>query len=71
LNDEPFDSTFLRNRSFEFKLGANEVVAGLDIAVSTMKKKEKAQFIFDCEYYCGITFERKKNFFPIYLIKNF
>ena len=32
MNDEPFDSTYLRNKSFEFKLGANEVVLGLDVA---------------------------------------
>ena len=43
MNDEPFDSTHLRNKSFEFKLGANEVVLGLDIAVATMKKHEKSQ----------------------------
>ena len=53
MNDEPFDSTYLRNKSFEFKLGANEVVAGLDLAVSTMKKREKSQFIFEPDYYCG------------------
>lgn len=53
MNDEPFDSTYLRNKSFEFKLGAGEVVYGLDIAVATMKKMEKAQFIFDPKYYIG------------------
>lgn len=53
MNDEPFDSTYLRNKSFEFKLGNGEVVAGLDIAVSTMKKREKSQFIIEPEFYCG------------------
>ncbi|RNA40467.1 inactive peptidyl-prolyl cis-trans isomerase FKBP6-like [Brachionus plicatilis] len=53
MNDEPFDSTHLRNKSFEFKLGNGEVVRGLDIAVSTMKRHEKSQFIFEPEYYCG------------------
>lgn len=53
MNDEPFDSTYLRNKSFEFKLGNAEVIIGLDIAVATMKKREKSQFIFDPEYYCG------------------
>lgn len=53
LNDEPFDSTYLRNKSFEFKLGAHEVVAGLDVAVATMKKREKSQFIFEPDFYCG------------------
>lgn len=53
LNDEPFDSTHLRNKSFEFRLGACEVVRGLDIAVATMKRHEKSQFIFEPDYYCG------------------
>jgi FKBP-type peptidyl-prolyl cis-trans isomerase len=53
LNDEPFDSTYLRNKSFEFKLGANQVVRGMDISVATMKKHEKAQFIFQPTYYMG------------------
>ncbi len=53
MNDEPFDSTHLRNKSFEFRLGGNECVHGLDIAVSTMKKHEKSQFIFEPDYYCG------------------
>lgn len=53
MNDEPFDSTYLRNKSFEFKLGNGEVVAGLDVAVATMKRREKSQFIFEPEYYCG------------------
>ena len=53
MNDEPFDSTHLRNKTFEFKLGANQVVIGLDIGVATMKKHEKSQFIFEPYYYCG------------------
>ncbi|CAF0907657.1 unnamed protein product [Brachionus calyciflorus] len=53
MNDEPFDSTHLRNKSFEFKLGAGNVVAGLDVAVASMKKHEKSQFIFEPDYYCG------------------
>ena len=53
MNDEPFDSTHLRNKTFEFKLGAHQVVIGLDVAVATMKKHEKSQFIFAPEYYCG------------------
>ena len=53
MNDEPFDSTHLRNKTFEFKLGANQVVIGLDIGVSTMRKHEKSQFIFEPYYYCG------------------
>jgi FKBP-type peptidyl-prolyl cis-trans isomerase len=53
MNDEPFDSTYLRSKSFEFKLGDGSVVLGLDMAVASMKKNEKAQFIFEPEYYIG------------------
>jgi FKBP-type peptidyl-prolyl cis-trans isomerase len=31
----------------------DEVVLGLDVGVLSMKQKEKAQFIFEPEYYCG------------------
>ena len=31
----------------------DEVVIGLDVGVLTMKQKEKSQFIFEPEYYCG------------------
>lgn len=53
LNDEPFDSTYLRSRSTEFRLGDGSVVPGLDIAVSTMRKLEKAQFIIEPNYFMG------------------
>ena len=53
MNDEPFDSTHLRNKSFEFKLGADEVIMGFDVALATMKKHEKSQFIFEPTYYMG------------------
>lgn len=52
-NDEPFDSTYLRSRSLEFRLGDGSVVPGLDIAVSTMRKLEKAQFIVDPKFFLG------------------
>ncbi len=26
MNDEPFDSTYLRNKSFQFKLGASKII---------------------------------------------
>lgn len=53
LNDEPFDSTYLRSRSLEFRLGSGMVVPGLDIAVSTMRKQERAQFIVEPNYFMG------------------
>lgn len=45
FNDVPFDSTTLRGRAEEFIIGSSGLVAGLDIAVSTMRDREKAQFI--------------------------
>lgn len=53
LNDEPFDSTYLRSRSLEFRIGDGSVVPGMDIAVSTMRKLEKAQFIVEPNYFMG------------------
>jgi len=43
----------LRNKTFEFKLGANTAVLGLEIGVATMKKHEKSQFIFQPAYFMG------------------
>ena len=31
----------------------DEVNSGLDLGVLSMKQKEKAQFLFEPEYYCG------------------
>lgn len=53
LNEEPIDSSFLRNKPFEFRAGTNEVIIGLAEAILTMRNREKSQFIFAPEYYCG------------------
>lgn len=45
FNEVPFDSSYLRGKSFEFILGHSGVVPGLDIAVSTMRSNEKSEFI--------------------------
>lgn len=46
-NDEvPFDVSFLRNKNpVRFVLGHNSLIAGMEIAVRTMRKKEKSQFL--------------------------
>lgn len=41
----PIDSTYLCRRPFSFKLNTQETFLGLNLAVSTMKMKEKSQFI--------------------------
>jgi len=53
MTAEPFDSTYLRNKAFEFKLGANTVVLGMEIGIATMKQSEKSQFIFSPDFYVG------------------
>lgn len=51
--DTPFDSTYARKRLHTFKVGAGDVIAGLDIAVKTMLMNEKAQFLFHYDYAYG------------------
>ncbi|KAK6192466.1 hypothetical protein SNE40_003928 [Patella caerulea] len=52
-SDEPFDSTRLRGEVFKFRLGQGMVITGLEIAVSSMKKGEKSQYIFTPDYGYG------------------
>ncbi|XP_028415174.1 inactive peptidyl-prolyl cis-trans isomerase FKBP6-like [Dendronephthya gigantea] len=47
--DEPFDSTRLRNRQQQMKLGES-VIAGFDIALRTMRKGEISQYLFSPNY---------------------
>ncbi|XP_070204131.1 inactive peptidyl-prolyl cis-trans isomerase FKBP6-like [Littorina saxatilis] len=53
LDDEPFDSTRLRHEIEKFRLGIDGTVAGLHVAVATMKKGERSRFIFKPNYYYG------------------
>lgn len=50
--DEPFDSTFMRNRPFKVRLGQGDLLMGLEEALKTMKKSEKSQFLihYDLAY---------------------
>jgi len=48
FNDEPFDSTRLRNRPYVKKL--DETLPGLYIGISTMRKGEKSQFLLSPKY---------------------
>ncbi|KAK3600289.1 hypothetical protein CHS0354_027132 [Potamilus streckersoni] len=52
-NDEPYDSSRLRNQPHKFRLGEGEVIDGWDIAVSTMKKGELSRFIIKPLYAYG------------------
>ena len=53
-HDEPTDSTRLRNRPHAFILGEGVNIAAIDLAVSTMKKKEKSRFLADYNFCYGI-----------------
>ncbi|KAL3856937.1 hypothetical protein ACJMK2_011643 [Sinanodonta woodiana] len=52
-NDEPYDSSRLRNQPHKFRLGEGEVIDGWDYAVSTMKKGELSRFIIKPLYAYG------------------
>ena len=51
--DEPFDSTVLRGRPEKYKLDEGKVIEGLEVAVKTMRKNEKAQFMIEPGYAYG------------------
>jgi len=51
--EEPYDSTYMRRRQFEFRLGRCEVLPGLDFAVSVMKRRERAKFIISSDLLYG------------------
>ena len=51
--DEPFDSTVLRGKPEKYKLDEGKVIEGLEVAVKTMRKNEKAQFMIEPGYAYG------------------
>ncbi|XP_069135789.1 inactive peptidyl-prolyl cis-trans isomerase FKBP6-like [Argopecten irradians] len=51
--DEPFDSSRLRNAPVKKQIGKGQLVEGLEIGVSTMKKGELSRFIINHEYAFG------------------
>ncbi|CAF0833283.1 unnamed protein product [Adineta steineri] len=53
LNDEPYDSTYIRRRPCEFQLGKFNVLPGLDLAVRTMQRRERAKFIISSDLLYG------------------
>jgi len=53
FNDEPFDSSRLRGRQHQFKLGEGEILMGWEIGIGTMKRGELARFIMTSQYAYG------------------
>lgn len=51
--DEPFDSSRLRGRQHQFKLGEGEILLGWEIGVGTMKRGELARFMTTYKYAYG------------------
>ena len=45
--DEPFDSTYIRGRPERHRLGVGSLLPGLEIAIHSMKKKEKSEYLID------------------------
>ena len=54
LNNKKFDSSYDRNKEFEFILGENKVIKMWELAFASMKKGEKAIIIGNSEYGYGI-----------------
>lgn len=52
-SDEPFDSSRLRGRQHQFKLGEGEILLGWEVGISTMKRGELARFMITHKYAYG------------------
>jgi FK506-binding protein 6 len=53
LSDEPFDSSRMRGRKHELKLGACKEIRGFELGVATMKRGELSRFMIYPEYAFG------------------
>jgi len=52
-SDEPFDSSRLRGRQHQFKLGSGESIVGFELSISTMKRGEISRFMVSSSYGYG------------------
>ncbi|KAJ3647950.1 hypothetical protein Zmor_006750 [Zophobas morio] len=52
-DENPFDSTYMRNKPYGFIVNDGRVIAGLDFAVQSMKPNEKSQFLIHPDYAYG------------------
>lgn len=52
-SDEPFDSSRLRGKQQQFKLGLGEVILGWEFGISTMKRGELSRFMITSNYAYG------------------
>lgn len=51
--DEPCDSTTLRGRAERYRLDVGSLLLGVELAIKSMKKKEKAEFLLEPDYAFG------------------
>lgn len=51
--EEPFDSSRLRGKQHQFKLGVGEVIRGLELSICTMRRGETSRFMITHEYGFG------------------
>ena len=51
--DEPFDSSRLRKKVHQFRLGRGEVIYGWDVGMRTMRKDEISKFLISYHYAYG------------------
>lgn len=51
--DEPFDSSFLRNKPEKKVVDSGNMLPGLNIAIKTMRKNETARFLVKSQYAFG------------------
>ncbi|XP_044272121.1 inactive peptidyl-prolyl cis-trans isomerase FKBP6-like [Tribolium madens] len=52
-DENPFDSTYIRNKPLKFTISNGKVLPGLDFAVKTMTLNEKSQFLIHPDYAYG------------------
>lgn len=52
--NEPFDSSYLQGKPIRITLGNGDVIPGLDLAVGSMRKREKSRFLIEPNYAYGI-----------------
>ncbi len=45
--DEPYDSTYLRGRPERHRIGDGKLLIGIELAVKSMKKQEKSEFLIE------------------------
>jgi len=51
--DESFDSTWMRMKPERFQMDDNQLVPGMEIALKSMKKRERSHFLIDPSYAYG------------------